>query len=313
MPAPASPRISMPLPCYNGEKFLKEALRSIAEQTFADFEIVFVNDGSTDGSLAIARRFAATEARMRIIDQDNGGIVAALNAALASCRGEYVARMDADDVSFPDRFAYQLDHLDRNPGCVVVGGFAVDDPLLAGSAISSRNRNHRRTDLRAFPPRVASALHPLIMIRRSALVAIGGYRDGFAHAEDYDLYIRLRAYGTIDNPRKHMLFYRRHDDAISVRHLEIQEQAAAAAEYDAMRGGGFPLPPEWLREAYLRLRIWRRYQSGAPDKARAMQAGMLGDLLELHPRTLLSGGYLRLRLRILAAMLRWLTGRPSCR
>jgi len=307
------PRVSVLMPCYNCEKYLEEALQSIADQTFASFEIVFVNDGSTDSSLAIARRFAGTDTRMIIIDQANGGIVTALNAGLAVCRGEYVARMDADDVSFPDRLGYQVDYMDSNPGCVIVGGLAVNNPTMAGATIKTRSRSHRRTNLRLFPPKVASALHPLIMIRRRALVAIGGYRAGFAHAEDYDLYIRLRAHGTIDNPRKHVLFYRRHEAAISIRFLEIQEQAAAAAEYDAMRGDGIALPPEWLCQPYLRLRIWRRYQDGAPDKARAMRATMLGDLLNLHPRTLICRRYFRLRLLILAATLRWATRRSSCR
>jgi glycosyltransferase involved in cell wall biosynthesis len=301
----AAPRVSVLLPCYNGEQYLEEALQSLADQTFADFEIIFVNDGSRDCSLRIARDFAAKDGRMTVLDQENGGIVRALNAGLALCRGAYIARMDADDVSFPDRFASQVAYLDRHPGCVVVGGFAVNDQHEVNPVIRSSGRVHSRTNLRTFPPTVAFALHPLIMLRRDAILSVGGYRTGFTHAEDYDLYIRLRKFGTIDNPRKHVLFYRRHEKAVSVQHLEIQEEAAATAEYDAMRQDGIPVPEPWLSDPYLRLRIWRRYQHGAPDKARVMQGQILSDLFNLRMRKLFSYRYFTLRLRILAAMLRW--------
>jgi glycosyltransferase involved in cell wall biosynthesis len=308
---PVAPRVSVLLPCYDGEQYLEEALQSLADQTFTDFEIIFTNDGSRDSSLRIAREFARKDSRMTVLDKENGGIVSALNAGLALCRGTYVARMDADDVSFPDRFASQVAYLDQHPGCVVVGGFAVNDQDKVDSAIQSTGRLHSRTNLRVFPPTVAFALHPLIMMRREAVVTVGGYRTGFTHAEDYDLYIRLRAFGTIDNPRKYVLFYRRHEKAVSIQHLESQEMAATTAEYDAMRCDGIPVPERWLSEPYLRLRIWRRYQDGAPQKARIMQGRILADLLSLRMRALFSYRYFTLRLRILAAMLRWVA--PSFR
>lgn len=302
---PGIPRVSVLLPCYDGERYIAEALQSIVDQSFRDFEIIFVDDGSQDSSLAIARDFAAHDSRMRIVSKENGGIVSALNAGLAICRGEYVARMDADDISLPDRFAQQVSYLNRHPACVGVGGFAVNAREELDLPIRTTNRNHRRTKLNVFPPQVASALHPLIMVRRSALMAIGGYRTGFTHAEDYDLYIRLRHHGTIDNPRHYMLIYRRHEDAISTRHIEIQEESAAKAEYDAMCQAGIAPPRRWLSDPYIRLRIWRRYQVAAPHKARTMRMRIVADLLNLNPRSVVSISYFRLRLLILAAVLRW--------
>ncbi len=117
------PLISVLLPFYNSDRTLGEAVDSILSQTIADFELILVNDGSTDGSLAVAQERASGDPRIRVVGDDrNRGIVTRLNEGLALCRGEFVARMDADDWSFPNRFAAQLEYLERHDRVVAVSG-----------------------------------------------------------------------------------------------------------------------------------------------------------------------------------------------
>ncbi len=116
------PKISVVMPIYNCAQYLEEALASLFIQTFSDFEILAINDGSTDGSLKILEKFSKIDNRLRIITQKNAGIVEALNRGINEAKSEYIARMDGDDVSFPNRFADQIKILDKNPDVVLVAG-----------------------------------------------------------------------------------------------------------------------------------------------------------------------------------------------
>jgi len=301
---PRPPRVSVILPCYNGEAYLREAVWSILDQTFGDFELIVVDDGSTDGSPAILAQLARHDSRIRIVTQPNGGIVAALNTALDHASGDYIARMDADDISFPERFAFQVDYLDRHPGTVLVGGYAVGDRNPTRASTRTTGGRHARTDLTVFPPRIAVSMHPLIMMRAHTLRAMGGYRGDYRHAEDYDLFIRASAHGRIDNPPVDLLFYRRHEGAISVGNVEEQERSAVRAELDAIAHAGRSLPPAPMVEAYIRLRIFRRYRGISAERTRAMRLPVLASMLAITPRALISRRFLRLPFLIGAALLR---------
>ncbi len=309
----SSPRVSVLLPVYNGEQFLDEAMRSVLDQSFADFEVIVVDDGSQDASPAILAGHAAADPRVRVYRKANGGIVAALNFGLGHCRGEYVARMDADDVCLPHRFADQVAHLDANPDCVLVGGLAETIDAHGQSIAVVSGGPHKRTRLDIFPPKVAVSLHPLVTIRRSALEAIGGYRDAFPHAEDYDLYLRLARLGSIDNPPKVMLKYRKHGQSVSQKNVALQEQSAARAELAAIieAAGRHTDPgpgsdaagmsrrfPATLVESYAKLRTWKRLRADAPALARALRGELMRAALTLQPATIASRPYLSLRLRI---------------
>src|SRR4030042_1971241 len=99
---------------YNGEKYLKEAVESILNQTFRDFEFIIINDGSTDGTGAILASYQQKDARIRIYNQENQGLIASLNRGCQLARGEYIARMDADDISLPQRLQRQLDYMEAH-------------------------------------------------------------------------------------------------------------------------------------------------------------------------------------------------------
>lgn len=293
-----APTISCLMPVYNARRFLTEAMRSVLDQTNADFELIVIDDGSTDGSSEIIDELARADSRIVVVHQANTGIVGALNNGLKAARGKYVARMDADDISLPDRFARQVRHLDDNPGCVLVGGHAriiKDDGEDIGRTTGGR---HRETDLTVFPPRISVSMHPLIMVRAEALKDAGGYRADYPHAEDYDLFIRLAKYGRIDNPDFDCLLYRRHDSALSVRHVEVQEANAARAEVDAIVRETGKAPPAWLVDRYVDVRIWRRYQTIDRAKAREFGRKVRASLFWLSPKALADRRFWRLRMII---------------
>ena len=106
---------------YNVARYVRAAVSSIISQTFTDFELIIIDDGSTDGSLTILKEMAAGDARIRLISRANTGYVVALNEGLALARGEFIARMDADDISLPARFDKQVAYLRHNPDCVLLG------------------------------------------------------------------------------------------------------------------------------------------------------------------------------------------------
>lgn len=189
------PVVSVLMPCYNAAATLPEALRSLQQQTRVDFEIVAVDDGSTDGTLQQLQQFAAVDDRLRYFSIPHSGIVGALNAGLAHCLSGYIARMDADDRSHPERLARQSAYLDGRPeidlaGCRVAA-FPSED-VGAGFVVylDWLNSLVKDEDIRREIFVESPLPHPSWMLRRAALQAAGGYRD-CDWAEDYDLLLRL--------------------------------------------------------------------------------------------------------------------------
>ena len=120
-----NPAISVLLPVYNAERFIREAVDSVLFQSLGDFELLALDDGSTDGSLIILREYEARDNRVRIITRENRGLVASLNDLIAAARGRYLARMDSDDISMPQRFERQVMFLESSPDHVAVGGWVI--------------------------------------------------------------------------------------------------------------------------------------------------------------------------------------------
>jgi glycosyltransferase involved in cell wall biosynthesis len=119
----STPQVTVVLPVYNAEAHLAAAVESVLSQTFADFEVLAINDGSTDGSGAILTRYAAANPRLRVIDQPNRGLIEVLNRGVREARGRWVARMDADDVCLPRRLERQVAHLAAHPDVALLGGW----------------------------------------------------------------------------------------------------------------------------------------------------------------------------------------------
>lgn len=189
------PRLSVLMPCYNAAGTLDEALDSLAEQTLKEFEIIAVDDGSSDETLQHLQERALWEPRLIVLGQKHGGIIQALNKGLKNCRSEFIARMDTDDLSYPTRFEEQLNFLQGHPHVDVVGclveGFP-DSQVRQGFRIYIDWLNSLVTDndIRREIFIESPIAHPSIMVRRECLVAVGGYLDN-GWAEDYDLLLRL--------------------------------------------------------------------------------------------------------------------------
>ena len=198
-PTMSLPRVSVLLPVYNAEATLAEALRSIRGQTLRDLEVVAVDDGSSDGSSRILGEAAASDSRIRPVTLGRSGLIAALNAGLRHCRAPCVARMDADDLSLPERLERQVEMLERDPGLGVVGclveGFPrtqVGEGMRVYLEWQNRLRTHEEILRELF---IESPItHPSACVRRSVLEEAGGYEDR-GWAEDYDLWLRLAASG----------------------------------------------------------------------------------------------------------------------
>lgn len=227
------PKITVLMPVYNEEKFLREAIESILHQTFGDFELILLDDGSIDGSPAILAEYAHQDPRVSLVkNETNQGLIQTLNHGLEIANGEYIARMDADDISLPERFDRQVAYMDQHPEVGVLG------TNIAQIDEKGRLMNRGRPlDSRPISPTVISWMmlwrcaiyHPTVMIRRSVLRQTGfAYNPRFRHAEDYDLWTRLNKHTVIASLPEVLVYYRVHTNNISVLFKKEQKEKAQA-------------------------------------------------------------------------------------
>ena len=204
---------------YNARPYVATAVDSVLAQTFSDFEIVFVEDASDDGTSAVLDRY--DDDRLRIIDNDRRqGFAASLNRGLAECSGEFVARMDADDRAHPDRLERQLSILDDRPGIDLLGGHArvVD---CDGRPIGYYDYPETDLEIRWTALFKCPFGHPTVMFRRDLLDALDQwYDESFPIAEDYELWTRMIRHTRAANLPDPLIDYRRHEDSISDRYSD---------------------------------------------------------------------------------------------
>jgi glycosyltransferase involved in cell wall biosynthesis len=210
-------RIDVLIPVCDAAATLQSAIESILAQTVSNIRVIVIDDGSTDATPAILARLAARDPRIVVITRPSSGIVDALNAGLALCSAEFVARHDADDIAYPDRFAAQLAYLDAHANCIALSSFArqIDAHGHPSGALSTFPPPDC-ADLSWVPCREPYLLHPFLMARRSALLALGGYRYAH-HAEDADLCWRLQEIGTLHVMPTLLGDYRLHSQSITGR------------------------------------------------------------------------------------------------
>lgn len=256
----ARPGITVLTSVYNAERFVKESIESILNQTFTDFELVVIDDGSTDGSSAIVDALAEQDGRVVLIRQENVGLTRSLNRGLGRARGELVARHDADDISLPERLQVQWDYMKSHPGCAVVGSRyeKIDDAgkviKIARPSSSDFPIRKRLLDKNAIP-------HPGAMFRRALVESVGGYDETLSAAQDYDLWCRLSAHGSLHNiPR--VLFRRRvHEAQVGISRKREQEDCRNRIRDQYRRRvaeGSVRGPVEW----YLRFLARKRTERG---------------------------------------------------
>lgn len=215
-------KVSVLMPVYNAEKYLAEAINSIISQTFRDWELLIINDGSTDSSLSIINGFS--DSRVRVINNEsNIGLIKTLNKGIGLCNGQYIARMDADDISMPNRLALQVNFLDGNEDYILCGTNAdvIDsDGKITGKIVNPSKSTFLQISLLFTNP----FIHPSMMIRRNILT-VNFFDENAIHVEDYELWTRLASQGQIANLELPLLQYRWHETNVSVKHSAMQETA----------------------------------------------------------------------------------------
>ncbi len=211
------PKISVVTSVYNGQKYLREAIDSILNQTFKDFEFIIIDDGSTDNSGAIIQSYNDT--RIRLIQKENKGLAAALNVGIKAAKGKYIARMDADDISIPERLEKQLDFLENRRECVAVGSNAkVIDMNGAYLYISSQPSTWKEIK-KKLPS--SPFFHSSTMFRKDTAIECGGYYEEIRHHfEDMVLWNKMADYGELWNIEKPLIKYRLVPLAITNRSLK---------------------------------------------------------------------------------------------
>jgi glycosyltransferase involved in cell wall biosynthesis len=227
------PRLSVLLPVYNAADSVARAVESILGQSFVDFELIIVDDGSTDGSGDILRLFQ--DPRVRLSTWENRGLAESLNEALRLARGELVARQDADDVSEPDRFRRQIDYLDLHPSVGLVGtNYVLVDEQ--GAEVLITNLFTHPDDLKVAQVLSNQFCHGSVMFRRSVIAEVGAYDPDVGHVEDYDLFARMSHATGVANLPEPLYRWRRNPSGISLSNVDVQaEQSAAIRERECSR------------------------------------------------------------------------------
>ncbi|HEU5079203.1 MAG TPA: glycosyltransferase [Opitutaceae bacterium] len=220
-----TPLISVVMPVYNAERYLRQAVESILAQSLADFELIAVDDGSKDNSRKLLEQIGARDPRVHVISRPNTGIVGALNDGLAVAKGQFIARMDADDVALPHRFAEQIAYFADHPDCVALGT-AVQIIDAAGRVVDRHAPavTHAEIESELLLGNGGALYHPTAMFRVEAVRKVNGYDPNFCKAEDVDLYLRLSRVGQLANLPTIGLQYRHHLKSTNFLHRKTQSE-----------------------------------------------------------------------------------------
>jgi glycosyltransferase involved in cell wall biosynthesis len=205
----SQPRVSVLMPVFNTARYLQVALESIGNQTFGDFELLVVDDGSVDGSTKILESFAARDRRVRLVTRGNLGLIATRNELLGSARGEFIAWMDSDDISLPDRLASELHCFVKDPTLVCVGG-AVQCIDPEGNFLNIEHYQPVHADILVDQQKGGAMRFATTMMRRDTVLQVGGFREPFKIGEDFDLLLRLSEVGKMANLPQILYYYRQH-------------------------------------------------------------------------------------------------------
>jgi glycosyltransferase involved in cell wall biosynthesis len=209
-----NPMISVVMSVYNAEKYLDEAIKSILSQTYRDFEFIIINDGSTDKSLEIIKKYQDQDERIVLISRENKGLIASLNEGIEKARGKYIARMDADDISLPTRFEEQVEFLDKNQDIGVCGTWVEVFGENRKPTIWKMPINEDELKVRLLFS--VTFAHPSVMIRKEL---IGNhnlqYKKEYKHAEDYKFWVDFSKYTKFANIPKMLFRYRYLETSVS--------------------------------------------------------------------------------------------------
>lgn len=245
-------KASVILPIYNGEAYLKLAIDSVLNQTFKDFELLLLNDGSSDSSEKIIDNYVKKDKRCKKFSWQNQGLIKTLNTGIEKAQGEIIFRMDADDVCHPQRFEKQLSYLESNPECIALGSrvLLIDDAGMPIKIVSVPS-GHEDIEKRNFVGNGSAIVHPTVAMRKKAVIEVKGYREQFTHAEDIDLFLRLAEKGKVANLPDILLEYRQHASSIGYSKRKEQLISINKAIEDAICRRNIIVEPSQSLESFL--------------------------------------------------------------
>lgn len=245
--------ISVLMSVFNGEAFLAQAIESVLNQTWNQFEFLIIDDGSSDRSAAIISDYAQRDSRIRAVRHDNRGRAESLNIGMHLASGQFIARMDADDIALPRRLELQQDFLMNNPSVGVVGG-AYELVDRGEQIIRTMRPPTKDSEIKALMLRSNPMCHPSVVMRKDVALSVGGYRPLFMDADDYDLFLRMGELSALANVSEPVLKYRLHPSQVSVRNLTHQTYCVLAARHAwAIRKSGGADPLCGIREITLQV------------------------------------------------------------
>jgi len=253
--------VSVIMAVYNGGRFLEEAIESVLCQTFADFELVIIDDGSTDQSSEIVARYAARDSRILFVRQTNCGLPASLNRAIKTSRYDLLARMDADDRMLPNRLERQLDFIAQNPGIAVACSYSYlinTSGKRIGKSENPVDVNAGRAELN--PERFLQIVHPTVMMRKQDVLGVGGYSQ-FSYAEDRDLWGRIVTAGKMIKCQPELLMeYRLHSATMTMRKVFGNDMTVRSIDINILRRlqGKPELSLDEIKAEYYKRTLWER-------------------------------------------------------
>jgi glycosyltransferase involved in cell wall biosynthesis len=233
------PLVSVVIPCYDAEQYVEDAVRSIMKQSYTNLEIITIDDCSTDNTLSVLKKLCAEDSRIvLLLNEKNLGLVSTLNKGISSTRGKYVARMDADDISMPDRISIQVKYLEANGSVGMCGAnyILIDEKAKEiGKLKFPGQPENIKTELLFYCP----FCHPLVMIRKSVFDTIGLYNEGLVPAEDYELWLRIAEKFPVENIPDFLLYYRWHGNNVTLTRKKEQYKALKRAVENNLQTFGF--------------------------------------------------------------------------
>ncbi|MDB4655126.1 glycosyltransferase [bacterium] len=239
------PSISVLLCVYNGEDWLSESLRSILNQTFVDFELIVVSDGSTDNTNHIINEFSSADGRVKPFFKANTGLADSLNVGLNNANAQVIARLDADDLSHPRRLELQFDYFNQHKQVVLLGSWNSWIDSYGRVIGVARYPNNCKQLLNNLLTSKAFFVHSSVMFDRQLALELGGYRSCLTRCEDHDLWLRMSLYGNISCLPINLAYYRLHQTNISNLNggsVAFEEKIAAVVAYFIYSSGyGDPL------------------------------------------------------------------------
>lgn len=224
----------------DGEKFVAAAIESVLSQTFKDFEFIIVDDGSSDSTGEIIENFSKKDDRiLTISNEENIGLTKSLNKAITLSTGTYIARMDADDISLPERLQKQVEFLGSNPACGMIGSWAeiidVDSKRITDYKYPTKSEELKKVLINYNP-----FVHSSIVFRKSIFEAVGLYDEDWRYAQDYELFFRIAEKYEIANVPEILIRHRIDENSITRKKNRKQAVCGLRARWSAIRRGQYP-------------------------------------------------------------------------